>query len=124
MMAPSNRDTDAERRRIGERLRQAREYLGLSQDEVARHLAVTRTAITGIETGQRRVEALELKKLSELYKQPSSYFSGEDEFASALPVDVAHLARKAAKLSSKDREELGRFAEYLRARSATDGENG
>jgi len=30
---------------------------------------------------------------------------------------VAHLARKAAELPQQDRDELSRFAEYLRARS-------
>ena len=120
MTSITERNDEKERRRIGDRLRQAREYLGLSQDEVARHLKIPRTAVTGIETGQRRVEALELKKLSELYQQPIGYFSGEDEIASALPADVAHLARKAAQLSTKDREELGRFAEYLRARRRAD----
>lgn len=110
-------DSDEERRQLGERLRQAREYLGLSQEEVATYLKVPRTALTGVESGQRRVEAIELKRLAELYRQPVSYFTGEDATAAALPADVAHLARAAAKLSVKDREELGRFAEYLRARS-------
>jgi hypothetical protein len=34
-----------------------------------------------------------------------------------LPADVAHLARAAAKLSVKDRDELERFAEFLKTRS-------
>ena len=115
---PTN-DSDA-RRSLGEKLRQAREYLGLSQDEVARHLKVPRTALTNIESGQRRIDALELKKLADLYRQAVGYFTGdEDETAAALPADVTHLARAAAKLSVKDREELGRFAEYLRAKSLT-----
>jgi transcriptional regulator with XRE-family HTH domain len=113
-------DNDEERRQLGERLRQAREYLGLSQEEVATYLKVPRTALTGVEGGQRRVEAIELKRLAELYRQPVSYFTGEDVAAAALPADVAHLARAAAELSVKDREELGRFAEYLRARSGGD----
>lgn len=111
-------DGDAERRRLGERLRQAREYVGFSQDEVAGFLKVPRTAVTNIESGQRRVDALELKRLAELYRQPIGHFTGsDDEAGSALPVDVAHLARQAATLSIKDREELGRFAEFLKMRA-------
>lgn len=110
-----------ERIHLGERLRQARDYLGLSQEDVSKVLKVTRTAVTGIENGQRKVEAIELKRLAELYKQPVSYFTGEDEKTAPLPADVAHLAREAAKLSPKDREELGRFAEYLSARGAKGG---
>lgn len=114
---------DAERRKLGERLREAREYLGLSQDEVAQHLKVPRTALTNIESGQRGVDALELKRLADLYRQPVSHFTGGEEEGSALPPSVAHLARAAAKLSAKDRKELERFAEYLRARSSSsDGE--
>jgi transcriptional regulator with XRE-family HTH domain len=111
-------DDEGQRRLLGKLLREAREYLGLAQDEVAHHLGVPRTALTNIESGQRRVDALELKKLADLYRQPVSHFTGEEEAGDALPADVAHLARKAAKLSIKDREEHERFAEYLRARSA------
>ena len=48
----------SERQALGERLRQARDYIGLSQEEVGRLLKLPRTAITGMESGQRRVEAL------------------------------------------------------------------
>jgi transcriptional regulator with XRE-family HTH domain len=117
-------DDETERRRLGEKLRDARKYVGLSQEEVAGILKLPRTALTDIENGQRKVEALELKRLAELYRQPVSYFTGEDDAASPLPADVAHLARQAAALSAKDREELGRFAEFLRARANMDREQG
>jgi transcriptional regulator with XRE-family HTH domain len=110
---------DVARQRLGERLREARKYLGLKQEEVATYLKLPRTALTDIENGQRRVEAIELTRLARLYRQSVAYLTGEDEVASALPADVAHLARQAAALSEGDREELGRFAEYLRARSKT-----
>ena len=110
-------DDDVARRRLGERLRDARKYLGLKQEEVATYLKLPRTALTDIENGQRRVEAIELTRLARLYRQSVAYLTGEDEVSSALPADVAHLARQAASLSEEDRLELGRFAEYLRARS-------
>ncbi|MGB8275954.1 MAG: helix-turn-helix transcriptional regulator [Alphaproteobacteria bacterium] len=108
---------EIERQRLGERLREARKYLGLKQEDVATYLRIPRTALGDIESGQRRVEAMELTRLAKLYKQPVSYFTGEDAAAAALPASVAHLARQAAALSDQDREELGRFVEYLRARS-------
>jgi transcriptional regulator with XRE-family HTH domain len=110
---------EAERRLLGDRLREARKYLGLKQEEVASYLKIPRTALTDIENGQRKVEAIELTRLAKLYRQSVSYFTGEDEAAASLPADVAHLARRAADLSKEDREELGRFAEYLRARSGS-----
>ncbi len=106
-----------ERRQLGDRLREARKYIGLKQEEVATYLKIPRTALTDIESGQRRVEVIELARLAKLYRQPLSFFTGEDDASSGLPIDVAHLARKAAELSQQDRDELGRFAEYLRARS-------
>lgn len=108
---------EEERRRMGDRLREARKYLGLKQEEVATYLKIPRTALTDIENGQRRVEALELARLAKLFRQPAAFFTGEDEVGSSFPVDVAHLARQAAALSEQDRNELGRFADYLRARS-------
>lgn len=108
---------NVERTKLCERLREARDYLGLSQEEVAKALGVPRTAISLLESGQRKIEALELKRLAELYKRPVSYFTG-DLLHSDLPIAVQHLARAAAKLSETDRAELARFAEFLQARSA------
>jgi transcriptional regulator with XRE-family HTH domain len=119
MTTPNLPDDEVERRRLGEKLREAREYVGFSQDEVAGFLQVPRTAVTNMENGQRKVEALELKRLAELYRKPVGYFTGEDEAEASLPADVAHLARQAAKLSMKDREELGRFAEFLKLRASS-----
>ena len=115
-----NTSDEEERRRLGERLREARKYLGLKQEEVATYLKIPRTALTDIENGQRRVEAIELTRLARMYRQPVGHFTGEDEASASLPLDVAHLARRVADLSAQDREELSRFAEYLRTRAAGD----
>jgi transcriptional regulator with XRE-family HTH domain len=116
-IAVGQTNDEAERRRLGDRLREARKYLGLKQEDVAGYLKIPRTALTDIENGQRRVEAIELTRLAKLYRQPVAYFTGEGDASSELPIDVAHLARKAAELSQQDRDELSRFAEYLRVRS-------
>ncbi len=115
-------DDDAvERRRLGDRLKEARKYLGLRQEEVATYLKIPRTALTDIESGQRRVEAIELSRLARLYRQPVAFFTGEDAASADLPVDVVHIARQVADLSQQDRDELGRFAEYLRSRARAAG---
>jgi transcriptional regulator with XRE-family HTH domain len=107
---------DDDRKTLGERLREAREYLGFSQEEVATFLGVSRSALSLMETGQRKVDALELKKLAGLYKRPVGYFTGEEAEDFSFGADVKHLARKVSELSPDDREELGRFADFLRAR--------
>jgi transcriptional regulator with XRE-family HTH domain len=117
-----SKDKDDDRKAMGERLREAREYLGFSQDQVATFLGVPRSALSLIETGQRKVDVLELKKLAGLYKQSVGHFTGEPDNAIAIGADVKHLARKVAGLSDDDREELGRFADFLRARKQKKGD--
>jgi transcriptional regulator with XRE-family HTH domain len=107
---------DEDRKALGDRLREAREYLGFSQDQVATFLGVSRSALSLMETGQRKVEALELKKLAGLYKRPVGYFTGEEAEETSFGADVKHLAHKASELSPDDRKELVRFVEFLRAR--------
>jgi transcriptional regulator with XRE-family HTH domain len=114
-------DKDDDRKALGERLREAREYLGFSQDQVATFLGVSRSALSLMETGQRKVDALELKKLAGLYKRPVGHFTGEETEDVAFGTDVKHLARQVSELSPDDREELGRFADFLRARKQKKG---
>lgn len=119
---PPQGDEAIARQRLGQRLRDARKYLGLKQEDVATYLKIPRTALGDIESGQRRLEAIELTRLAKLYKQPTTYFTGEDVAGAEMSPGVAHLARKAAELSEKDREELNRFVEYLQARSQSEQE--
>ena len=114
-------ETEADRQRLGIRLREARNYLGFKQEEVASALGIPRTALSDIESGQRKVDAIELQRLAKLYRQDVSYFLDENAAAAPLPDNVAHLARQAASMSEQDREELSRFAEYLRMRSRRQG---
>jgi len=111
-----------ERSKLASRLKDAREYLGFSQEQVARHLGIARSALSNIENGQRKVDVVELKKLAALYKKPVSYFTDEpDPVVAAIPEDLEILARKASKLSPKDRAELARFADFLGSQSAKSG---
>lgn len=114
-------DKDDDRKLLGAHLREAREYLGFSQDEVATFMGISRSALSLIETGQRKVDALELKKLAGLYKRPVGHFTGEVAEEVSFGTDVKHLARKVAELSSDDREELSRFADFLRTRKKKEG---
>lgn len=111
-----------ERNKIGERLKDAREYLGLSQEEVSKGISIPRSALSAIESGSRGVDVLELKALAKIYKLPISHFTDESPTHVELPADIAHLARAASQLAKKDRDELGKFAEYLSARGKTQKE--
>ncbi len=116
------RDEAYERTNLAARLKEAREYLGFSQDQVAQHVRMSRSALSNIENGQRKVEVVELKRLAALYERPVTYFTGEPgRPEAALPEDIELLARKASKLTPKDRAELARFADFLGSR---DGDRG
>ncbi len=105
--------TDNERQqRLAERLREAREYLGLSQQFVAEHTSIPRVAISAIENGKRKVEALELEALAAIYKYPVTHFL---EGSLDAPASVRALAREAANLTERDREEVLRFAQFVKA---------
>lgn len=59
---------------IGERVRECRLAAGLSQDDLARRIGLERTKIAKIEAGDRRVDALELGRLSSALGVPMSHF--------------------------------------------------
>mgnify|MGYP000450361299 CR=1 FL=1 len=108
-------ESAVERELLSRRLREAREYLNLSQDEVAKRIGIARAAISLIESGQRRVDALELAKFARVYQRPVSYFTSK-EGDSEIPTDVAFAARAIHGLSKNDLQEVARFADFLRTR--------
>ena len=104
---------------LGKRIREEREYRGLSQEEVARYLGVPRSAVSLIESGARRVSAEELSQLARLYQisMESLTRHGDEEVE---PESVRLLARATAELSPTDRNEVLRFAQFLRSRESND----
>ena len=56
------------------RIKKARNDAGLGQEEAARLLGTTQSNISKIESGQRRIDVLQLKELARVYKKPASYF--------------------------------------------------
>ena len=112
MSSAAGDDDEDKRMQLARRLREAREYVGLSQEEVAFALAISRPAVGNIEAGARKVEAIELDKLSALYGRTVDYFlAGEVQ-----PDDtrIAFLARATKGLSEQDMDELARFATFLK----------
>lgn len=63
---------------IGRRLKEAREYLNLSQEEAASFAKISRSAISLIENGQRKLDSVELMNLAKLYQKPIAYFTEEN----------------------------------------------
>lgn len=108
-------ELDSQRLEMAARLKEAREYLGLSQEDVATAVNIPRPAISRIESGQRNVEALELEQLARLYTRPVQYFLSGEKPKEELESKVAFAARALKGLSDKDLDEVARFASFLRA---------
>jgi transcriptional regulator with XRE-family HTH domain len=105
---------DDQRLQMAQRLREARDYVGLSQDEVATALQLSRPAITLIESGGRKVEAIELDKLARLYGRAVQFFITGEESGSSPEGRIGFLARSLNGLTDKDIQEVARFAEFLK----------
>jgi transcriptional regulator with XRE-family HTH domain len=117
----SNPSADTGRKALGERLKEAREYVGLKQEDVAKKIGIPRSALSNIEAGSRKVDAIELAQLAKLYQRPVAWFTAEDTniAPSRTPEEVAYVTRAAAALSQQDRAELARFADFLKSRART-----
>lgn len=57
-----------------ERLKKARKEAGLDQIAVAKLLGVTQSQISKIESGQRRIDIVQLKAFARIYKKKIDYF--------------------------------------------------
>jgi transcriptional regulator with XRE-family HTH domain len=99
-----------ERQIVGQRLRTARETLGLTQDDVAGVMGIPRTSVIAMEAGKRNVTALELRRLARLYRRNVEWLLGEQNETAAR--DTA-LYRATEVLSDEDKEQVLRFAQFL-----------
>lgn len=61
-------------RNIGMRIQQAREELGLTQEEMAARLGCTQSALSNYELGKRRLYLASLEQIASILGKPLSYF--------------------------------------------------
>jgi transcriptional regulator with XRE-family HTH domain len=101
---------------LGTRLKEIREYEGYSQEDIAKFLGLPRSAISLIESGDRRLDILELRKLAKLYKLSIDQLTGAEPVRTQKEESVEVVARATAALSPDDRSEVLRFVEFLRAK--------
>lgn len=99
---------------LASRLREARTTLGLTQQDMATALNVTRTAISAIENGDRRVSGLELRRLARLYRRPVAWLLGgkDPEIGEELTTATAHL-------TGHDQDAVLAFARFLAHQEVT-----
>jgi transcriptional regulator with XRE-family HTH domain len=61
-------------RYLVKQLKKAREESGLDQNKVAQLLGRTQSYVSKIESGQRRLDIVQLKEFAKIYKKELSYF--------------------------------------------------
>lgn len=89
-------------KKIGLKLRKAREYLDLTQEQVANILKIGRDAIIRIEKGTRKVSAEELSNFSRLYKISMEEIVNEKNYS----INDQAFARGFDELSEQDQIEV------------------
>lgn len=75
MWSLKNADYRRRYREFRRRLKQAREDAGLRQEDVAQRLRKPQSFVSKCESGERRVDYIELLLFVEIYKKPINYFS-------------------------------------------------
>jgi transcriptional regulator with XRE-family HTH domain len=108
-------DPRAEYKILGARLRESRVFLRLTKSEVANKVGMARTAIISVESGRRKVGALELRNLARLYGRSLSYFVDHRAVESPVSKDFDDVIRAASLLSSHQLAQLIQFAKFLHA---------
>jgi transcriptional regulator with XRE-family HTH domain len=104
-------DSSNEHKVVGQRLRDARESIGFTQQQVADALQVSRPTLVALEQGTRKITGLELRRLARLYQRDVGWLLGDEPAAATATNAALHHATEA--LSEADREQVLRFAEFL-----------
>jgi transcriptional regulator with XRE-family HTH domain len=60
---------------IGTKIQQAREELGITQQELAAKLGCTQAALSNYELGKRRLYLANLERIASALRKPLSYFT-------------------------------------------------
>lgn len=104
--------TEKLRQGLAIRLKESRRHSGLSQDEAGAAIGLPRLAVTLIESGSRKVEAVELAKFSNLYGKDVEWLLFD--IIKKNREKVAALEDLTRGLSEDDLEHLERFVNFLR----------
>lgn len=67
--------------KIGQRLKEARDGIGLTQEQAANALGIVREQLSYYENGRREIDVVSLSKLADLYGYSINYFLDKQEHA-------------------------------------------
>lgn len=108
---------------IGRKIQMAREEKGLTQEQLAKALGCSQSALSNYEKGKRRLYLSHMEKLSEILDKPLEYFlesslTGKDFTSSSINntelIEKINLLLK--ELDEENLRELLCYIEYLQWR--------
>lgn len=92
---------------LGNKIKALRESDGMSQEDLAQKIGLSRVAISQIEQGHRNLEFLELAKMAEVFKLKTDYFLIEDELPNV------ELTKSQKKVNNFDPKKLKNVILYI-----------
>lgn len=101
---------------IGQKIQTARDKKGMSQEQLARALGCSQSALSNYEKGKRRLYLSHLEKLSQILDQPLEYFVENNpgtevtEYHFSVPPG---LIRSLNQLSPEQIREVQKFIAYI-----------
>lgn len=103
---------------IGKRIREARDAAGLSQRELAEKLGYeSSTAVSYLESGERKVSVVDLEKLSKILDKDIRYFIGQE----SEQANVRVALRAETGLDKKDQDAILHIIEMAKKRTKDNG---
>ncbi len=98
---------------IGSRIREAREKIFMSQKILAEALGYeSATAISLIESGERKVKIEDLEKIADILKKRLEYFLGEEK----KQIDIITALRATKNIPDSDKKVIERIIELAKQR--------
>lgn len=102
-------------KKLGKKLRELREQVGLSQEDLAKRLNMSRVSISQVESGRRKISAEETAKLAKVFNTTSDILLNlEKDIKVVLETQAATSQKTKAELRiNVPQENLSKFKEVL-----------
>jgi len=95
---------------VGQALKHARAAMGFTLKQVSKSMGIAISTISEIESGKRRISAVELYRFAKLYQRPMSFFLEESETSASFAILM-----RAAGSASVSKETIINFHELCRS---------
>ncbi|MBI5699031.1 DUF4065 domain-containing protein [Candidatus Saganbacteria bacterium] len=91
---------EAEQKKVAFRIKELREEKGLSQEDAARMLDISRSAVSQIENNERGISSMELAVFSRIFQVSTDYILGLEENPEiVLPKETGHAQKQGMRIS-------------------------